>query len=224
MAAHIGIPPAKLFVVNNPIGRDFESAALQMPVERPENTVLSLGTMGREKGVMDILAAAAMMPKGAEFKIQIAGPEREPDILRDVRQYIAEHALSGRIEIKPSVWGGDKIRLFREASIFLLPSYFENFPLVVLEAAAAGMAIVTTPIGATPEFFKNGVSALFVEPGNPGQIAAALSRLIGNPEERLRLGRSAREVFTSKLARSAIMLSLDRAYNKLLSPRDPDQV
>ena len=75
----------------------------------------------------------------------------------------------------------------------LLPSYIENFPLVVLEAAAAGQAIITTPVGAVPEFFEDGVSALFVDPGNPQQIANAIMRLLRNPGERRRLDHEARQ-------------------------------
>ena len=55
------IPLDRLFVVSNPISGDFEQAALRIPVERPGNTILSLGTMCRDKGVLDILDAAALV-------------------------------------------------------------------------------------------------------------------------------------------------------------------
>jgi glycosyltransferase involved in cell wall biosynthesis len=216
IAAATGLPMEKLFVVNNPIDADFENEALAMPLERSGNIVFSLGAMGRPKGVMDILEAMTMMPRDPRYKIMLAGPEREPGILRDVRQFVAARSLSGFIELKSGVWGEEKARLYREASVFLLPSYYENFPLVVLEAAAAGLAIVTTPVGAIPEFFQDGVSALFVQPGNPAGIAGALQRLFEQPKDRFRLGAAARQVFCARLARSKIMDSLDSVYRQIL--------
>src|SRR5581483_7299221 len=169
VAREIGLPTEKLAVVNNPIDPDFEIEALKMPVQRQENLVLSLGTMGRPKGVMDIVEAMTLLPFGLRYKISVAGPEREPGILQEVQRYAAAHALGKALELRSSVWGSEKTQLYREASIFLLPSYYENFPLVVLEAAAAGLAIITTPVGAVPEFFEDGVSAIFIQPGNPRQ-------------------------------------------------------
>jgi glycosyltransferase involved in cell wall biosynthesis len=217
IAAALGLTREKLFVVNNPIDSDFETEALSMPLNRSSNVVFSLGTMGRPKGVMDILQAVTLMPRQMRFKIQLAGPEREPGILGDVRQFIADHSLEEYFDIKSSVWGEEKTRLYREASVLLLPSYYENFPLTVVEAAAAGLAIVTTPVGAIPEFFQDGVSALFVQPGNAAQIASALQMLLERPQERQRLGAAARQVFCTRLARSKIMDSLDSVYRQILA-------
>ncbi|MGD1083243.1 MAG: glycosyltransferase family 4 protein [Verrucomicrobiota bacterium] len=217
IATELGLPPERLFVVNNPIDPDFETEALAMPLERSGNVLFSLGTMGRPKGVMDILQAATLLPPELGFKIQLAGPEREPGILGQVRQFITEHGLADYFDIKSSVWGEEKARLYRQASVFLLPSYFENFPLVILEAAAAGLAIVTTPVGAIPEFFQDGISALFVQPGQPAQIARALQTLIERPAERQRLGAAARQVFRTRLARSKIMDSLHLVYRQILA-------
>ena len=217
IATELGLPREKLFVVNNPIDPEFETEALAMPLDRTGNIVFSLGTMGRPKGVMDILEAATLLPRQLHFKIQLAGPEREPGILREVKEFISARSLSESFDLKSGVWGGEKTALYRQASVFLLPSYYENFPLVVLEAAAAGLPIVTTPVGAIPEFFQDGVSALFVQPGNAVQMAGALQRLLEQPQERRRLGAAARQVFCTRLARSKIMDSLDSVYRQVLA-------
>ncbi len=208
----IPLPADRFFVVNNPIDAEFEEAALRMPIERETTTVLSLGTMGRDKGIMEALEGAQIAREHLRFRLELAGPERDPNIRQRVRQYIEQHSLFDTVNVTAGVRGEEKIRLFSEASIFLLPSYYENFPLVLIEAAAAGMAIVTTPVGAVPEFFKDGVSALFVEPRNAQQIADALLRLIQHPKERVRIGQAAREMFRTRLTRDRIMKSMDEAY------------
>lgn len=216
VAENIGLPLHKLHVVSNPIDPQFEVEALQMPLPRAGNVAISLGVMGRDKGIFDLLAALDLMRDCPEFQLRLAGPDREPGINGQVRQYILDHKLGESVSLQSRVSYEEKIGLFQSASIFILPSYYENFPLVLIEAAAAGHAIVTTPVGAIPEFFEDGISALFIEPGKPKQIAQALIRLLQNPEERLRMGRAARSTFSARLARPIIMKSLDRVYQCLL--------
>lgn len=216
IARYLPLPPRKLFVVNNPIDAEFEKAALAMPLDRPSRVVLAMGVMGRAKGIFDILEAAKIGAATSKATFKLAGAEREPHLLRDAREYAARNGLGETVEINGSIDDRRKIALFREASILLLPSHYENFPLTVVEAAAAGLAIVTTPVGAIPEFFQDGVSALFVQPGNAAQIASALQMLLERPQERQRLGAAARQVFCTRLARSKIMDSLDSVYRQIL--------
>lgn len=209
----VGISPDKLFVVNNPINPDFEAAALQMPIERQRPILLALGVIGRDKGVFELIEAVALARgKVPDFTLQLAGPEREPGILKELESQLEHHSLGDCVQILPSVWGEAKLELFRHASVFLLPSHFENFPLVILEAAAAGHAIVATPVGATPEFFEDHESALFVKVEDSHSLVEAIVHVINDSTERQRLAKNAREVFCSKLARARIMASLDAVY------------
>lgn len=213
----IGLAPEKICVVNNPLDRVFEEQALAMAVERTGTMVLALGVMDTQKGILDIIDAAAVGRGQAAFTIVVAGPERQPGIRARVEQLICEKNLADVVQVRPGVWGEEKVALFREASAFLLPSYFENFPLVVLEAAAAGLPMIVSPVGATSEFFAHETSALFVRPGDSAQIAAALVRVANNPDLRARLGRAARVTFTQRLSRSNIMNALDSVYESVLS-------
>jgi glycosyltransferase involved in cell wall biosynthesis len=80
--------------------------------------------------------------------------------------------------------------LFETSAIFALPSHAENFPLVLLEAMAAGMAIVTTDQTGCREVV--GDAALLVPPGDHRAIRGALQRLAGDTGLRAQLGRKAR--------------------------------
>lgn len=226
VAEVVGVPRSKLHVVNNPIDPGFEEAALAMPIERPAPCpeLLSMGVMGRDKGLLDLIAACSRArTPGAVFKLHIAGPDREPGISDLASERIAEDGLTSSVTLCGAIHGAQKLALFREAAISILPSYYENFPLVLLEAAAAGHAIVTTPVGAVPEFFVDGESALFVEPGNIDQLAQAMIRLIQNPHERMLLAKNARNVFSSKLSRVTIMRSMHLAYQSALGSGNEEQ-
>ncbi len=218
IAGEVGIAPGRIRVVNNPIAPDFEREALAMPLSRDEPRVLAVGILGTDKGVFELIEASARL--GGEFpafRLDIAGPEREPGIRKRVIERIAQTGAHDRIHLHGLVRGRDKIELFQRSAIFVLPSHFENFPLVVLEAAAAGQAIVTTPVGAVPEFFEHGKSALFVEPRDPVQLAEAIARLLSDAAERERLGVAARQVFVSRLSRRLIGETLHHVYREALA-------
>ena len=212
----IGLAAERVHVVHNPIDPDFERHALNFQPGRGGVNVLCFGVMDRKKGVLDILEAAARLPADYPARFQLVGPERESGIKAEVERRIIERGLQERVTILGAVFGERKVELFREATLLLLPSYIENFPVSVIEAAAAGLPVVATRVGAIPEFFENEVSALFVETGNARQIASAVSRLLEDDELRKRLARNARRVFTLSLMRQRVMEQMADVYHAVL--------
>jgi glycosyltransferase involved in cell wall biosynthesis len=213
IAEQVGLPRTMLWVVNNPIDPAFEEQALALPVDRAEGRILSLGTMGRDKGAHELVAACGILQRsGTAFHLDLVGPERDPGVRSRVEGELRAEACEELVSLADGVFGEAKLKLFRDTSIFVLPSYYENFPLVVLEAAAAGQAIITTPVGAVPEFFADGESAIFIGTFDYKGIASAVQYLIDNPGEQRRLGNAAREAFLSRLGRQRIYKSLLDAY------------
>jgi glycosyltransferase involved in cell wall biosynthesis len=212
----VGIDQNRLHVVHNPLDLEFEREALLMPAGRSGETILSVGVMGKLKGLFDLLEAARISAETTGFRLVLAGPEREPHAVRDARERIEEHQLADRIQLEGGVWGDEKTALFGGAALFVLPSYFENLPMVILEAAAAGLPIVTTPVGALPEFFVHDESVLFIQPGDVQGLANSLVELMENPARREKLGTAARNVYLESFSRERIMHSLDRVYKNVL--------
>jgi len=202
----------KTFIVHNPIDYEFEKAFSILPNNRSGNKILSVGIMSEQKGLFDVLQVLKSIRNEFEVTVNLVGPEREPNMNQRCLDMIKAYSLEGIVEMSGAKWGTDKIALFRDSDIFLLPSYTENFPLVIIETACAGLAIITTPVGATPDFFENEKSVIFVEPGNIEQIKNAVVDLLNNPEKRKMLGEGARKVFEEKLSRDNIMNQLDKVY------------
>jgi glycosyltransferase involved in cell wall biosynthesis len=212
----IGIAAEKVHVVHNPIDSEFEYNVLGFPPGRGGVNVLCFGVMDRKKGVLDIIESVAQLSLGCEVRYQLVGPEREPGIKAEVEKRIIERGLEASVTILGPVYGKRKVELFRNATLLLLPSYIENFPVSVIEAAAAGLPVVATRVGAIPEFFENEVSALFVDTGNVDQIASAVSRLLKDGELRSRLARNARNVFEQSLMRERVMEQMAAVYHTIL--------
>ena len=85
----------------------------------------------------------------------------------------------------------DVLRLLVAADVFVLPSRQEGLPVVLMEATSVGLAIVATAVGGVPQVLTDGVDGLVVPPDSPADLAAAIARMIEDPELRGRLGRGA---------------------------------
>jgi glycosyltransferase involved in cell wall biosynthesis len=77
---------------------------------------------------------------------------------------------------------------FLDAQVFCLPSRQEGFGIVFVEAMAAGLPIVAARSAAVPEVVSHGETGILVAPGNVRALGDALTNLLGDPEERVRLG------------------------------------
>jgi glycosyltransferase involved in cell wall biosynthesis len=100
--------------------------------------------------------------------------------------------LRPRVEVQPDVDAQTIRSALAGTDVFVLPSFSEGSSLALLEAMAAGCAIVTTPVGAAPDMLRDGESALLVTPGDASALAAALARLLDDPALARRLGAAAR--------------------------------
>jgi len=214
----------RIEILYNPINKSFETKALKFN-DHNSDIILFMGEIDIVKGVLDIIESANVVLNSMECRFFLAGMIQKRGDLNKCKSLIKNYNLKNKVYITGKITEEEKMNLFRKASIFLFPSYFENFPLVAIEAATAGLAIITTPVGALPEFFEHNKSAIYVEPGNTKQIREAVIDLLGNPEKRKRLGKAARRVFEEKLSRNMIMKQLDNVYIEVLkNVRDTPQI
>ncbi|MDT9698514.1 glycosyltransferase family 4 protein [Streptomyces sp. P17] len=111
-----------------------------------------------------------------------------------VAQAIERYGLEGAVEFVKGISDAELVDLVRSAQVACVPSLYEGFSLPAAEAMATGTPLLATTGGAIPEVAgADGETCLAVPPGDAGALAAGLSRLLGDPELRARLGRSGRE-------------------------------
>ena len=183
----LGVPAEIVAVIHN---------AVPMPppaAPRAANSrcrIVALGQLGQRKGTPELLdALAASTMRELDWEADIAGN----GTVEASRARVAALGLSDRVRIPGWVDAETVAGLLAGADIFVLPSHNEGLPVAILEAMGAGLAVVTTPVGAIPELVIAHESGLLVPPGSAGDLAAALADLVGNPELRVRLGKNARE-------------------------------
>lgn len=179
--------------------------------------LLFLGCLGRRKGAFDLIEAMKQVhARYPTARLRLAGPPEFPHELPALRSAIAEAGLEKAVQIVGECGPADLMRELRRAQAYVLPSYEEGLPMSLLEAMAAGLPPVTTPVGAVAEVVKDGVNGLLVEPGDVAALAERLSTLLGDPLLRKRLGSAARETALARHGPDAGARALDLAYREAI--------
>jgi len=220
------LSPDKLRVVYSGI----DTAEFDQPRTRQDNgeiRVLFVGYLTKAKGAFDLLRAVSLVvARYPGVRFQLMGPRI--DVERNItyvnnptsneailRRLLAQREIAEHVELLGVQAGKEKIKTFVNADIFVLPSYAEAFPTVVLEAMAAGLPVVATPVGALPEAFDER-NILFVEPGNVSQLAEAISRLVDNPTLRHQMGNYNRQIVCQRFNLSAYAARLSAVLADLI--------
>ena len=161
---------------------------------------LFLGTIGPRKGAFDLLAAAQhLKAQGTSFHLWVAGGEERRGDLNRAQMQVVKMRLEESCEFVGTVEGEKKSQLLREAQLFVLPSYNEGLPFAVIEALAAGLPVVATPVGGIPEVIKDGYNGFLIPPGDVAQLVQKLQHLATDPQLRQTMGQRGREIAEQEL-------------------------
>jgi len=170
--------------------------------------ILFLGRLGKRKGVPQLIAALEHMGDLPGWRATIAGDGE----VEETREQIARLGLAGRVDLPGWVDPDDVARLIATADILTLPSFAENLPVSVIEGMAAGLAVVTTPVGAVSDIVRDGESGLLVAPGDVEALTVALTTLTVDEQLRARLGHAARQVHRERLDPEPFAAALIRCW------------
>jgi glycosyltransferase involved in cell wall biosynthesis len=159
------------------------------PAQEPPDTPHILVTRNLEP-IYDIATALrafaqvrAAIPD-ARMTIAGSGPS-----LEELLQLAQELGIADAVSFAGRIDNARLPELYRSATIALNPSLADNMPISLLEAMASGTPIVSTNVGGIPFLVENNVSALLVDPGQPGAMAAAVVSLCRDPGRRAALAR-----------------------------------
>jgi glycosyltransferase involved in cell wall biosynthesis len=156
---------------------------------RDESTVLYVGRIEQVKGIPLLLEAAQLVVQECPSTRFILAGSSHPTLPReDIAAMISRYSLQNHVEQLGHVSQQELISLYRRASLCVVPSHYESFGLVALEAMACGVAVVATQTGGLPEVIEDGSTGLLVPPGDASALAGAICELLGDPRKRSRMG------------------------------------
>jgi glycosyltransferase involved in cell wall biosynthesis len=186
-------------------GVDTERFALSPRNDVAQPTVMFASRMLKAKGILDFISAIRLLrARGVDARYVLVG-DADPDNPGSLQESELE---AWRDEGLVEYWGRceDMPQAFAQADIVALPTYYpEGVPKVLIEAAACGLPIVTTPIPGCRDLVTDGVNGLIVPIKNPLALADALERLIRDRELRERLGAAGRERVVADYALSHVI-------------------
>jgi glycosyltransferase involved in cell wall biosynthesis len=140
--------------------------------------VASIGRVSRQKASDDVVRAArTICDARSDCVFVMAGADDDP-FAPTVRQMVADLGLADRVLFTGHL--SDIAPLYALADVVVMPSRWEGFGLVLVEAMAAGRPLVTTAVGPIPEVVGEG-SALLIPPDAPGELARAVLALLDSP-------------------------------------------
>jgi len=184
------------------------------PEDRP--LVILASRLLWNKGVGEFVDAARELHKqGIQARFALVG---EPDYANPAaisKSQLAEWQCEGAVE-----WWGrrdDMPRVMAQTNVVCLPSYREGLPKVLIEAAAAGRPIVTTDAPGCREIVRDGENGLLVPVKSVEPLAAALRRLIEEPELRARMGQRGREIAVAEFSMQKVNTETLAVYQDLLN-------
>jgi glycosyltransferase involved in cell wall biosynthesis len=187
-----GIKCRGLYVVPDGIKVEATPKRFQ-PTAVPE--ILYLSNYIKSKGVLDFIEALKILnQRGLNFKARLIGAPW--DVTNEELTALAKtYKLDDKVQVGTPVYKEEKFAAVLHADIFVLPTYYELFPGVVLEAMQCAKPIVTTITGGIPEMIDDGINGLLVPTKSPLDVADKIEMLIRDEGLRERLGKAALEKF-----------------------------
>jgi mannosyltransferase len=182
----------------------------------------AIGCFGRvraQKGSdVFVEAMCRLLPRYPDFSAVIVGavvPEQQ-GFANELKRRIAAAGLQSRIVITGELPIEDVVRWYQRLTIYAFTSRNEGFGLTLIEAMAAGAALVAARAGAAEFVVEDGVTGVLTPPGDADALAAALEPLLRNPEAALAMGARARRQVVDKFSLDAEANAIAAVYRTLI--------
>lgn len=172
---HCGVDPDRLTLVEH----------------RPDSAnLLFVGRLVEAKGLTHLFEAMARLRStypNLMLTIVGDGPDR-----RTFEKIVAKKELSSVVRFVGSKSQADVATILADSDLFVLPSYAEGVPVVLMEALGSGIPAVVSYVGGVGEIVEDGVNGFLVQPGDPDQLADRIGQLLADPTLRAKMGANGR--------------------------------
>jgi glycosyltransferase involved in cell wall biosynthesis len=189
------VPPEKIRNVYNGLDAEF-LRPLNGDRRIPKSLLFVGNTDDTKKGIVYLLKAMTLLPEDVGLTIVDQGKP-----FKTYAPGLTEGwGLSGRVHFTGKIPTASLNALYRKTEVVVLPSLYEGFGLPAAEAMACETPVMASNVGALPEVVGGEGSGILVPPRDPGALAAAIQKILADPEERIRMGQMGRrrveELFT----------------------------
>jgi glycosyltransferase involved in cell wall biosynthesis len=203
----LGLELAGLFALNPAVVRPWPAVASAGPV------FTYVGRLVPIKDLITLVDAFAVVQRevpSAALLVVGDGPLRPA-----IEQRASSRGIARSVVL--AGWQRDLAAVYGSSDVVVLSSRNEGTPVALIEAMAAGRAVVATAVGGVPDVVDSGHSGLLVPPERPELLGAAMLRLARNRGERLRLGQAGRDAVRARFDSERLVANMDQLYRDVLS-------
>jgi glycosyltransferase involved in cell wall biosynthesis len=212
LVERLGIPESRIAVVPNgvPPVRTRRAARSNEPCR-----IIYVGKLRPEKGVPELIESLSQPDLQAlPWSLTVVG-----DGAREALEArAAQTGIAGRVHFRGWLEADAVEAELAKADVYVLPSHYEGLPLAVLEALSARLAVVTTQVGALPEFLSDGVNARLVPPRDVIALHDALMELVSDQALRERLAEAGAALYAERFTVDAFTDAILALYDRI-APR-----
>lgn len=178
--------------------------------------ILFLSRINPQKGIDFLIGAwKKVSHQYLDWKVRIVGPFEMEDYVLKLKKQIKDLGLEDSVTIQPAVYGKEKRKLYTQASLFVLPTFTENFGMVIAEAMACGLPVITT-IGAPWECLKTENMGWWIEIGEAPLLKALSEALSKGQDELFGMGQRCSDYVRRHFDSNKVSESYFRLYKSLI--------
>jgi glycosyltransferase involved in cell wall biosynthesis len=174
---------------------DTDRFQIRKDLAQRENLVGHFGRLTPKKGIINLVRAVPLVLRersNVRFLIAGIGPERER-----IEQEIQVLGVKDRVTLSSFVPHEELPDFLNQLRLFVLPSYEEGVPTVLLEAMASGVVVLATPVGGIPDVVRDGETGFILENNTPELVAEAILGALAHPDLE-RIARQGRDLIESE--------------------------
>jgi len=213
--AKMGVDEKKIRVLPNGVDTEFFHPSRA----KESNMVLFVGRISLEKGVHVLLKSLSYLKMPIHLVI-IGPPSYNAKYFQMMLGLIRNENKKGyhRIMYLGEQEQTDLVQWYQEASIFVLPSFWEGFPVANLEALACETPVVATNIGGNPEVISHYENGMLVPPNDPVKLAESIQYLLDNETIATKLGKQGRKFVVENFSLKTVTKKLLGIYKEIFDP------
>jgi glycosyltransferase involved in cell wall biosynthesis len=208
---YLHINPSKIAVIYNPINFDFWPASTVSAYIKESPTIFFAGTVVKEKGVGDLVESCKILhQQGYDLRLIIAGKLGKYG--NDLRKTVSNEKLTW-CEFLGNVTQNDLSLLYQKTSVACFPSWWDNFPMVCIEAMMCGTIVIGSSSGGMSEIITDGEDGFLLEPRNPLVWANKIKEIFSlNEDKRFCISSNAKKKIHEKFNTDVIIPQMIEYY------------
>jgi glycosyltransferase involved in cell wall biosynthesis len=185
--------------------------------KKEDNLILYLGRITPVKGLHILLDSLHYLKR--PVRLVIIGPVNDLEYYKIIMRLIEKENRRGKnqVEYLGVLPLKEVIKFYQKATVFTLPSYWEAFPVTILEALSCETPVITTPVGGNPEVIRNFENGIIVPVNSPLKLAEAINFMLDNRNSMTKMGRKGRELVTKNFSVEVIAKRLRKIYQEIIS-------